>query len=258
MYYFFVFILLIAFPVKHLFSKDNRDLNLRIYIGYGFYGSGNIINSSGEGLELIEKGINSGYLYSPIWTPIILQFGPIYKNPDFDLDSYSFDLQFLKKLNKSEYGISINYFEMGFTIDLPETYLNFSKIFENANYYLPVTKEIKKRTLLVSVVQLDFLYNYYFWEYLNWNFYFGSGIGIGFGKLAYSGPYVQEIHFLINLGAKVDLDNYSIIMNIKNTGHTAKTGPSNFIDRRKVLVNPRRGEIIVNTFQIGVSFPLTF
>lgn len=258
MYYFFVFLFLIIFSVKHLFSKENQDLNLRIYLGYGFYASGNIINSSGEGLELIEKGINSGYLYSPIWTPLVFQFGPIYKNPDFDLDSYSFDFQFLKKFNNSEYGMSINYLEIGFAILLPETYLNFSKIVENANYYLPVTKEIKKRSLLVHVIQLDFLYNYYFWKFLNWNFYLGTGIGIGFGKLAYSGPYVEEIHFLINLGTKINLEHYSIIMNIKNTGHTAKTGPSNLIDRRKVLVNPRKGEIIINTFQIGVSFPLTF
>lgn len=253
-----VFLLFVFLLSNSLFSETDSLYHFRIHLGYGLHGSGNIINSSGEGLQLIENGINSGYLYSPIWSPLIEVYGPVYKNQDFDLSSYSIDLQILKKLQKFEYGLSVNYFELNFTTYLPETYLNLSKIIPNTKEYLPVTKELNSKTSLTSVIQFDFFYNYYIWQYQKLIFFVGAGIGFGYGKLAYSGPYVQEVHAIANLGGQYNLTVYTFVLNIKLTGHTAKSGPSNFIDRRKVLVNPRRGEILIATLQLGLSFPLTF
>ncbi|GIX41031.1 MAG: hypothetical protein KatS3mg129_0764 [Leptospiraceae bacterium] len=59
--------LIITISLNTIYSQEQF---FRILPGYGLYGSGNIINSSGQGLELIETGINSGYLYSPYWSPL--------------------------------------------------------------------------------------------------------------------------------------------------------------------------------------------
>ncbi|MDW7976361.1 MAG: hypothetical protein RMI35_07375 [Leptospiraceae bacterium] len=242
-------------PAKSLFSENSF---FRIMMGYGLYGTGNIINGAGEGLRLIERGINSGFLFSPIWTPLIQQIGPIYQNQDFDLTQFSFELQWGKTHNRNEYGLSVGYFDLGFDLILPQTYLNVSRIYPESPFYLPVTKDLKDRTLLASVVQFDIFYHYTFFRVESFDFFFGGGVGLGFGKLSYSGPYVQEAHGILSLGTRYEVfRNHQLILMIKNLASTVKTGTSNLIDRRKVLVNPRRGEIIVSAAQVGLSFVLT-
>ncbi len=249
--------LLLAFFFSSLFANQNSYW-FRIFLGYGIYGTGNIINSSGQGLKLIEQGINNGFLYSPIWSPIVNTYGPVYKNQDFSISSYSVDFQFFKYTNNKEYGISINFFDLGFSSYIPTSFLNVNKLISESNLYYPVTKEITKRSVLASVVQFDVFFNYNFLTIDIFSLSFGFGTGIGYGNLSYSGPYIQEAHIIGNFGLKIDLNNYLLKANFKISGHTAKTGTSNFIDRRKVLVNPRRGEIIIATFQLGLTFPLTF
>ncbi|GIX41032.1 MAG: hypothetical protein KatS3mg129_0765 [Leptospiraceae bacterium] len=153
-----------------------------------------------------------------------------------------------------EFGISINYFQLLFNLSLPFTYLNGNKVINNSNLYLPVTKEMKGNNILASVLQIEIFYHYYLYQIDNWILFIGPGAGIGKGNLAYSGPYINELHAILNLGFLYRLGNYEIFFNLKNTAYTAKTGPSNFIDRRKVLVNPRRGEIIISSIQMGISF----
>jgi len=254
----FIKIIIIKFIIFLIYYPAySQEKFIRILPGYGLYGAGNIINSSGQGLDLIEAGINNGILYSPIWTPLIEKIGPIYRNPDFSLTSYSMDFQYGLKNPTSEWGIGINFFQLGFNLSLPFTYLNSNKIIPESNLYLPVTKALNGYSILTKVFQLELFYHYYFYQKELWTFFVGSGLGFGYGNLAYSGPYVQELHALLNLGLFYRLKNYELFFNIKNMGVTAKTGPSNFIDRRKVLVNPRRGEIIITSLQIGVTFLLT-
>lgn len=241
-------------------SIFSQEKFVRLVPGYGIYGVGNIINSSGEGLDLIERGINTNYLYSPIWTPIINQYGPIYRIPDFSLKSYTFDIQYGIKNQQYEYGIGLNYFELGFNLKLPTTYLNIDKIIKDQNTpnsLYPVTKDLKGYSVLAKVLQLEVFYNYYWFKYNQIIFLIGTGIGIGKGNLSYSGPYVNEIHGILQLGMLYQQKDYEIFFNVKNSAYTAKTGPSNLIDRRKVLVNPRRGEIIITSLQFGITFLLT-
>lgn len=254
---FFLFLISTIDLCGSLFGNSD-PYYIKFLIGYGLYGTGNIINSSGQGLELIERGINNGFLYSPVWSPIVDSYGPIYQNQAFHISSYSTDVQFYKNLNNKEYGFSINFFDLGFTSYIPLTFLNTRKLIPESNLYYPVTKEITKRNVLASVIQFDVFFNYDIVKFDILNLFIGGGIGIGYGRLAYSGPYVQEAHMIGNFGLKINLEKYLFIANLKFTGHTVKTGSSSFIDRRKVLVNPRRGEIIIATFQLGLGFPLTF
>ncbi len=236
---------------QNLYSKAF----FRILPGYGLYGAGNIINSSGQGLDLIEAGVNNLFLYSPIITHFVEQFGPIYKIPDFTLNSYSLDVQFGMDNKNYEYGMSLNYFELGFNLKLPQLYINVNKFFSDANYYLPFTKELKGYNILASAFQLDFFYNFNIIHINKLDFYIGAGIGVGTGKRSYSGPYINELHALIHFGLEFQIfETYSFFLNIKNTGYTAKTDPSSFLDRRKVFVNPRRGEIFITTIQMGITY----
>lgn len=239
-----------------LFSVHSESF-FRVLVGYGIRGSGNIINSSGQGLELIESAVNSQLLVSPLITPFVELYGPIYRISDFSISSYSGDIQFGKRNTISEYGLSLNYFDLAFDLKLPKLFINTNKIFPESEIYLPFNNELSGRTLLASVVQLELFYNYFFGHYDSLKFFLGSGIGMGNGKLAYSGPYVNELHANLNLGFLYQLKEWEFFVNLKNSGYTAKTGSSSLIDRRKVLVNPRRGEIIIATIQIGITFLLT-
>ncbi len=230
------------------------------YLNYGIYGGGNIINSSGQGLELIEKGINNGYLFSPVYTPLVNSIGPIYKIPDFHLTAYTVGVSYLKRNSTIEKGIQLSYFDLGFSIDLPETYLNLNRFLPGIELYYPVTKRIQHRILLASLFQLEYFYHFLFSLTRNRDFYFfvGPGIGMGIGKLSYSGPNIYEIHAIVNLGFQYLLENYLIRFSLKTLGATSRMNSSSFIDRRKVLVNPGKGEIVITSVELGIAFPLTF
>lgn len=231
----------------------------RLSLGYGLYGSGNIIDGAGDGLKLIERGINSRILFSPWWTGLITQYGPVYKIRDLGLTSYSIEFEAGKTFHKSEFGWSLRYLDIGFNLQLPETYLDARRIFPGAGeddlLFFPVTKNLRGRTLLVWDIQLGIFYHHEVFRWKQLEFFAGGGFGIGSGKLAYSGPYVNEIHGTITLGLRWQVSgNRKIHIHIKNLMATVKTGTSNRIDRRKVLVNPRKGEIFLTIGQAGITF----
>lgn len=252
---FFKIVIYVGFLIS-LYSVPAETF-LRIAGGYGIRGSGNIINSSGKGLELIETAVNNELLISPTITPFVQTIGPYYRLSDFRISSYSFDLQIGKRNTDAEYGLSINYFDLAFDLRLPDLFIDTKKFIPNSEVYLPFSDELKGRSLLASVVQLEGFYNYFLWQYNVIKFFLGFGAGMGNGKLAYSGPYVNEIHANLNLGILYQHNGWEFFVNLKNSGYTAKSGPSNLIDRRKVLVNPRKGEIVISSLQLGFTFLLT-
>lgn len=234
---------------------------LSIQWGAGLTASGGVIDSAGGGLDLLENLINARLLYSPEITPFVEQIGPIYQIPEFDLFSNEVAINYERNPEaRFGWGASVKYFDITGKVDLPSSYilsprLPFEFPLEPPLFY-QVTKRSEQRLTLAAVFQADANFYWRFRPGEAWNPYAKLSAGVGRGWLGDfgRGPYIEEAHAGLALGLRW---RYAEGLFLYAEGsyqyYVARTGPSSFLDRTEVLVNPRRGDVIISRASIGAG-----
>lgn len=251
--------LLFGSPV---FAQAEKSYYLNIEPGYGWHAGGAIIEKSSSGLKLVEAGVNTGILYSPGYSELVNTIGPIYQIPPIKLEVRSFKLGLSRYFGSFEYGLKVGYYDIVGFIDVPDSAINFNYFDKTgssqlANQYYPVTSSGGQRTFATDLF-LEFTGAYHTNVNDGFDLFPGFGIGGGRGWLGGfgSGPYLNEAHGLVSLGIGYRRSNVLTYLKFEEIIYLIKTAPTSFIDRRKVLVNPRKGDLQIGQLQLGISIPV--
>lgn len=226
--------------------------------GYAWSAAGSIVDESTAGLDLIEGGINTGILYSPGYSELTRTYGPVYSIPDFDLFSRSIQIGLSRFFGSMEYGMSFGYIDIAGSARIPATALNVG-YFDPAQQglYLPVTSQ-SSTTIFATDLTIEGFASYHLNPDEGFDLFGGGGLGFGRGWLAGfgSGPYLTEAHAGLHLGFGYRAGSIFYYVRGTESYFVVKTAPTSFLDRREVLVNPRRGNLRVSRAEAGISVPV--
>lgn len=243
-------------PTERLHASS--PYRLTFTAGYAWRAAGSVIEESGAGLDLIETGINTGILYSPGYSELVETVGPVYSIPHFDLEARSFQVGISRFAGMLEYGLAIGYVDIVGSANIPMTALNVG-FFDPAaqGIYFPVTSQ-SSRTIFATDLSLEGLILLHSNVEDGFDLFGGAGLGVGRGWLAGfgSGPYLTEVHGSLYLGAGYRINGVLYYVRGTETWFAIKSAPTSFLDRREVLVNPRRGNIRIGRAEAGLSVPV--
>lgn len=226
--------------------------------GYAVQAKGSVVESGSVGLMALQAGINSGALYSPGITEIQAISPLNYSLPTFSLESRSFAVSLSRMVGAWEPGLSLGALDIVGRASVPAAFLDlqYFKISIPGVRYLPVTEGGNRFLFATDLFTEGFLI-----RHINagegWDLFAGGALGGGRGWLADSGPYLTEAHASLLAGAGYRFAGGSVLsLRAVETTYSVRTGPSSFVDRRDVLVNPRRGNLHVGRVDLSYGVPV--
>ncbi|MCE9598275.1 MAG: hypothetical protein K8S54_09940 [Spirochaetia bacterium] len=240
-------------------KRPEAKLNLiEVQLGPAVSASGSIVASSEDGITLLERLINSGTLYAPRVTPLIQAVGPGYKIPPFHLGSNQIGVSYERYSGgRFSFGGAIRYTDVTAGLTIPESFIPGSLVNFQAPVISRVTAEIHSRKVLASAFQVEGVMSYHFNGDAEWDPYLRASGGVGRGWLAHVGygPHLEELHGTIGAGMRWNFnETSSISAEINTSGFWVMTGPSSFIDRTDVLINPGKGSIYIVRLLLGAGY----
>lgn len=237
-------------------ARDERLNYIEVQLGPAISASGSIIASSEDGITLLERLINSNTLYAPRVSPIVRQIGPYYRIPAFHLASNQFGASYERMFNRFSFGGAVRYTDVTAGLVIPESFVPGSLVNFQAPVISRVTAEINSRKLLAAAFQLEGLSTYHFNRDAEWDPYLRAAAGVGRGWLAHGGgPYLNEVHGMVGAGMRWNFnETTSLSAEINTVGYWIVTGPSSFIDRTDVLINPGKGSIYILRLLLGAGY----
>ena len=218
-----------------------------IHAGPAVSASGSIVASSWAGLRLLELLVNSNVLYAPRISPALRYTGPIYKVPPLELSSRQYGFLYERRMDHWFFGGALSYTDIKARLQIPETFVVAPNLGLNVPLVFRVTPEIHGRMLLASALQAEGSAAYHFWpeEVLDPYVRVFAGVGKGFVAHPLGGPYLHEIHAGTAVGLRWNRESLFFGSEVNVIGHWVNSGPSSFIDRTNVLVNPGNGSIYI-------------
>lgn len=244
--------------LKEASLRAESPYRLSFTVGYAWRAAGSIVEDSGAGLDLIESGINNGFLYSPGYSEITQTLGPVYSIPDFSLSSRSGQIGLSRFSGSMEYGATFGYIDIVGSAKVPMTVLNAGYFDPSQRgLYLPVTSQSNARVFATDL-SIEGFALYHLNPDDGFDLFGGAGLGAGRGWLAGfgSGPYLTEAHASLHIGLGHRSGGILYYVRSTESWFTIKSAPTSFIDRREVLVNPRSGNIRIGRAETGISIPV--
>lgn len=242
-------------PVKSDLSQK-RNL-IEVQLGPALSASGSIITATEGGIELLEQLINSNTLYAPRVSPIVQQIGPYYRVPPFSLGSNQIGASYERLFERFSFGGAFRFTDVSAGLKVPESFIPGALVGVPAPVISRVTAETNSRKLLASAFQLEGLATYHFNRDGQWDPFLRASVGVGRGWLAHLGygPYLNEVHGAIGAGIRWNFnESSSLVAEVNTVGHWIVTGPSSFIDRTDVLINPGKGSIYIVRLLLGAGY----
>ncbi|MBI3396496.1 MAG: hypothetical protein HY042_11715 [Spirochaetia bacterium] len=232
---------------------------LGFHYGPAMTASGSIVGGASDGLSLLEKLINNGYLYAPTVSPVIQRVGPYYKIPPFQLGSNEFGFHYERWLSGAwSWTVALNYLDITAHVDLPATFVDPARLGVTAPGTFQVTAENHTRITLATALEVQAGLLYEFRHGQLWNPYARFGVGVGRGYLGedHAATLWEENVFGAG-GVRIEpASSLFVWAEAQAVGHTAQTRATNPVDRKKVLVNPGRGNIYIGRLSIGTGLRL--
>ncbi|MBL8018149.1 MAG: hypothetical protein JNM27_00670 [Leptospirales bacterium] len=238
-------------------KPDPRLNQIEVQAGVALSASGSIIASSEDGITLLERLINSNALYAPRVSPIVRQIGPYYRIPPFQLSSRQFGASYERLFERFSFGGAFRYTDVSAGLKIPESFVPGPLVNVPVPVITRVTPEIQSRKLLACSFQLEGVMSYHFNRDGEWDPFLRTSAGVGRGWVAGIGygPYLNEVHATVGAGMRWNLnETTSLSAELNTTGYWIVTGPSSFIDRTDVLINPGKGSIYIVRVLLGAGY----
>lgn len=243
-----------AEPVQTAVPRLNQ---IEVQAGTALSASGSIIASSEDGITLLERLINSNTLYAPRVSPIVRQIGPYYRIPPFQLSSKQFGVSYERLFDRFSFGGAFRYTDVSALLQIPESFVPGPLVNVPVPVVSRVTAEIQSRKLLACSFQLEGVMSYHLNRDGEWDPYLRTSAGGGRGWVAGIGygPYLNEVHATVGGGLRWNFnETTSLSAELNTTGYWIVTGPSSFIDRTDVLINPGKGSIYIVRVLLGAGY----
>jgi hypothetical protein len=223
-----------------------------------------VLNATEE-LDLLENLINARLLYNPFITPLIERVGPVYRVPKIGLRSTQVAVEYRRRsASPWSFGAGLKYLDIKAVFTLPDTYIYPPTL--PASYGVPpvpyvqqVTRRTEGLTLVASMIQADANLYYSFVDDGVFEPYLKFSVGLGRGWLGSAGPgrgpKIEELHAGLGVGARVyAAHGFYLFPELTWQHYYLRTGYSDPIDRTRILVNPRTGNLHLVRMSFGAGF----
>lgn len=221
-----------------------------------FTASGTILTAAGDGLTLLARAINSGYLYAPTISPFVKAIGPYYEVPDFDLSSPEYSAMYEKRWSEHlSWTAGLQFLQIKAGVNLPASYVDPTPLRLPPNLTYQVTQETHGWIDLATALEVEAGIVYALAPEEFWNPYGRISIGVGRGYLGSdrSATFWEE-HLTAGFGLRIQPESRTFVfLEILATAHTAQAKATNPIDRTRVLVNPGKGNIFLGRASFGLG-----
>ncbi len=221
-----------------------------------FTASGTILTTAGDGLTLLARAINSGYLYAPTVTPFVQAIGPYYEVPGFDLSSPQYSISYERRRTEHwSWTVGLQFLQIKAGVDLPASFVDPAPLRLPPNVTYQVTQETHGRIDLATALELEAGVVYSLAPEEFWNPYGRLSVGAGRGYLGTdrSATFWEE-HLTAGIGLRIQPQSRTFVfLEIVGTAHTAQAKATNPIDRTRVLVNPGKGNIFLGRASFGLG-----
>lgn len=241
--------------------------SLSIQGGRAITGGGTVIEASDD-LKFLENLINARLLYNPVITPVIEQVGPVYKIPRVKIRSNQYTIEYRRQTSDDwSFGVGIKYLDIQGSFGVPDTFINLQALppeynIPQAPYLSQVTRETSGRKLLATAVEVDANLYYTIATFASGSdrpsteLYGKLNVGIGRGWLGPgSGPRLEEVHGGLGLGLRYFVSpSIFLFPEFTFQYYAIRTAYSDPLNRTKILVNPRKGDLHLGRWNFGAGF----